>query len=102
MIETLLIAIVAAFIVILFFAIRFDLLYVNKAKARSWGIVYFVIAFFILLILFYDNNKWLILIPMLIMAWSDAIAGIIGQTMARKNIRFLLMKNPLLATLLFL
>jgi uncharacterized protein (TIGR00297 family) len=87
--KTILIAIVAAFIVILFFAIRFDLLYVNKAKARSWGIVYFVIAFFILLILFYNNNKWLILIPMLIMAWSDAIAGIMGQTFARKKYKIL-------------
>lgn len=99
--RNLLIAIVAAFIVILFFAIRFDLLYVNKAKARSWGIVYFVIAFFILLILFYDNNKWLILIPMLIMAWSDAIAGIIGQTMARKKYKILTDEKSIVGNIAF-
>ena len=56
---------------------------------------------FILLILFYDNNKWLILIPMLIMAWSDAIAGIIGQTMARKKYKILTDEKSIVGNIAF-
>ncbi|MFN7120315.1 MAG: DUF92 domain-containing protein [Saprospiraceae bacterium] len=50
---------------------------------RSWGIALFPLAYLVLLIIFRDQREFII-IPMAILAGSDAAAAIIGQLYAKK------------------
>ncbi len=50
---------------------------------RSWGIALFPIAYLILL-LAYPMQRWLIILPMMILALSDAAAAIAGHLMAKR------------------
>jgi uncharacterized protein (TIGR00297 family) len=59
-------------------------LFEEEHKRKSWGIALFPLPFLAFLFLF-EEQRWLIAFPMLILAWSDALAAIIGITSAKRH-----------------
>jgi uncharacterized protein (TIGR00297 family) len=77
--------IVSVFTGILFWAVASNKLAIDEQRQRkSWGIVIFPIAFLVLLALFGNTKPWLVIYPMLVLAWADAVAAIAGETLAKR------------------
>jgi len=75
--------IVSVFTLVLFWAVATNKLAIDEQRQRkSWGIVLFPIAFLLLLMLFGKSKPWLVIYPMLVLAWADAAAAIAGETLA--------------------
>ncbi len=75
--------IVALVIPVLFYLVYTRRLFSEANGRRSWGIALFPLAYGVLLLVF-STSRFLIVIPMAILAWSDAAAAISGQLFARK------------------
>lgn len=58
-------------------------LFEEEQKRKSWGIALFPLPFLAFLFLF-EEQRWLISFPMLILAWCDAVAAIVGIALAKK------------------
>jgi uncharacterized protein (TIGR00297 family) len=77
--------IVAVFTLLLFWAVASNKLAIDENRQRkSWGIVLFPIAFLVLLAFFGKTKPWLVIYPMLVLAWADAAAAIAGETLAKR------------------
>ena len=69
-----------AFTFIDYFAIRKNLLKVmHGSKRRSYGTVFYPISFIILTATLWENQKFILIVSMLIMALADATAAIVGE-----------------------
>jgi uncharacterized protein (TIGR00297 family) len=68
---------------ILLFLVATGRLFSEAGGRRSWGIALFPIAYLALLWLFPDQ-RLLIVLPMGLLAISDAVAALVGQTLARR------------------
>ncbi|MBK8847336.1 MAG: DUF92 domain-containing protein [Bacteroidetes bacterium] len=95
------VCIVASFTIILFFAVRKKLFQLDQAHHRSWGIFFFVLAFLILIVLCHPHSNYLIFYPMIIMAWSDSVAGLVGIKFSKKYFQPISEKKSLLGCLAF-
>lgn len=83
--QWLLAAIVAGVTCLLFWAVATNKLAIDQNRSRkSWGIVLFPIVFLILLALFGKSKPWLVVYPMLVLAWADAAAAVVGETFAKQ------------------
>ena len=83
--QWLLAAIVAGFTGLLCWAVATNKLAIDESRSRkSWGIVLFPIAFLLLLAFFGRSKPWLVIYPMLVLAWADAAAAIVGETFAKR------------------
>jgi uncharacterized protein (TIGR00297 family) len=69
--------------VLLFFLVARGKLFKEERGRKSWGIVLFPLPYLFLLTVFPDH-RWLIAVPMLILAWSDAAAAIAGTLFAKR------------------
>lgn len=70
---------------LLFWAVATNKLAIDEQRQRkSWGIVIFPIAFLVLLALFGKTKPWLVIYPMLVLAWADAVAAITGEILAKR------------------
>lgn len=70
------------FIVINFIAIQLGLLKgMHGTHRRTYGTVYYPLSFLILVVLFWDSAPYLISISILILAFSDAAAAIVGENL---------------------
>lgn len=70
-----------------FLAIRFDFFKgMHNTKRRTYGTVFFPLAFIILLLLCWENHKIVLFISMLIMAISDASAAIVGENIKHPHV----------------
>jgi uncharacterized protein (TIGR00297 family) len=67
------------FTVFNFFAIEKNLLPGIHIDRQNYGTVYYPFSFFVLILLFWEGNKVIIIISMLIMALGDAMAAIVGR-----------------------
>jgi uncharacterized protein (TIGR00297 family) len=68
---------------LLLFFVGKGYLFKEESGRKSWGIALFPIPYFLLL-MFCDQQRGLIALPMLILAWSDALAAISGKLFAKK------------------
>lgn len=68
---------------LLFFLVATGRLFTEVSGRRSWGITLFPLAYLVLLLLF-PRERGLIVVPMAILALSDAAAAVIGQLFAKK------------------
>lgn len=76
---TVLTYIVAGAAVLLFILVGGGVLFREESGRRSWGIALFPLPYLVLLVLFPDaEQRWLIALPMLILAVSDALAAVVG------------------------
>lgn len=57
---------------------------IDKRDRRNFGIVYYPVAFLIVVLLFWNMNKFIISISFLIFSLSDAFAGLIGSLSKNK------------------
>jgi uncharacterized protein (TIGR00297 family) len=60
------------------------MLFVEESGRRSWGIALFPLAYLLLLALF-PQQRWLIAMPMAVLALSDASAALVGKTLALRH-----------------
>ncbi len=67
---------------------------------RSWGIVWFAVAYLLLLI--FAEERFFIVVPMAILALSDAMAAIVGQLFARRFFQLTGDKKSLIGSCAFL
>ena len=78
--KTPLIVISILFALINYFAIRFGFLKsMHNTLRTTYGTVFYPIAFILLLLLFWENHKIILVISVLIMAVADAAAAIVGE-----------------------
>ncbi len=76
-----LLAISSVFFLLNFWAIRRKhLASYNFTKRASWGTAYYPLAFMILLLAFWDEQKNILFLSFAIMAFADPVAGTIGVT----------------------
>lgn len=68
---------------LLLFFVGKGYLFKEESGRKSWGIALFPIPYILLLFCF-SHQRGLIALPMLILAWSDALAAIIGKLFAKK------------------
>jgi uncharacterized protein (TIGR00297 family) len=79
---TLLTLVVAAAAILLFALVGTGLLFREESGRRSWGIALFPLPYLALLLLFPDvEQRWLIALPMLVLAVSDALAAVVGTAL---------------------
>ncbi len=69
--------------IILIYLVWKGILFEEEHKRKSWGIALFPLPFIAFLLLF-EDQRWLISFPMLILAWSDALAAIVGIALAKR------------------
>lgn len=81
----LLIVVVTPATVALLFLVAKGYLFRGDDGRRSWGIALFPVAYLVLLV-FFPENRRLIVIPMAILAICDAAAAFAGQTLARSYV----------------
>lgn len=80
--SVLLILTAAAAVLITFYFVKNDILIsVHEGYRKSWGILFFPLAYFTLLILWSGTDKWVITASLLIAAFSDSFAAVIGGMM---------------------
>ncbi len=78
------------FIIVNFAAERFDLLKgMHGTNRRSYGTVYYPLAFLILVLLFWNETPAIISISILVLAISDAAAAIVGGNLSSPHNYFL-------------
>lgn len=70
---------------ILFLAVRQQWLVADIYNRPSWGIALFPLSFFILWVIFGNNQPWLVIYPMLVLTFADAGAAIVGGLFAKKK-----------------
>jgi uncharacterized protein (TIGR00297 family) len=71
------------FIVVNYGAIRFGLLKgMHGTNRQSYGTVYYPLSFLILVLLFWDSAPFIISVSILILAFSDAAAAIVGENLS--------------------
>jgi len=71
--------VVAASALLLLALVGTGVLFREEGGRRSWGIALFPLPYLVLLLLFQDSEqRWLIALPMLILAVSDALAAVLG------------------------
>ena len=73
----LLIIIVGAVLPILFFLVQYRFFTDESQGGKSWGIVYFTLSYLGLLVLFPEKHE-LVFFPMLVLAFADGFATIVG------------------------
>jgi uncharacterized protein (TIGR00297 family) len=79
----LLIYLVATFEILLIYLVASGKLFADNKSKKSWGIALFPIPYLALLY-FFENERELIFLPMIILAVSDAFACIVGTLTAKK------------------
>lgn len=71
--------IVAGAALLLFVLVGTGVLFREDSGRKSWGIALFPLPYLVLLLLFTDpEQRWLIALPMLVLAVSDALAAVVG------------------------
>jgi uncharacterized protein (TIGR00297 family) len=71
--------IVAASALLLLALVGTGVLFREEGGRRSWGIALFPLPYLVLLLLFKEpEQRWLIALPMLVLAVSDALAAVVG------------------------
>jgi uncharacterized protein (TIGR00297 family) len=60
----------------------------EKTGRKSFGILYFAVAFFFLAFFFGDNRPHLVFYSLMVLAWSDGLATVIGYGMGRRVLAF--------------
>ncbi|MDZ7262585.1 MAG: hypothetical protein ONB05_10830, partial [candidate division KSB1 bacterium] len=84
--KTPLIVISLIFIVFNFLAVQFGLMKgMHGTERRTYGTVFYPIAFLLLVILCWDHYKLVLIVSMLIMALADALAAMVGETVAHPH-----------------
>ncbi|MBN1352932.1 DUF92 domain-containing protein [candidate division KSB1 bacterium] len=84
--RTPLLLIAAAFAIVNAFAIRFNFLKgMHSTNRHTYGTVFYPLAFILLLLLFWENHKAVLIISVLIMAIADALAAIVGENIAHQH-----------------
>lgn len=78
------------FTVFNFMALRKNLLPGIHIDPRNLGTVYYPFSFFILVLLFWEHYKVVILAALLVMAIADAAAAIVGNSFSRPHLYFLI------------
>ena len=68
---------------------------------RSFGIIYFAIAFFILVYFFGDEKPYLVYYPLAILAWGDGLATIVGFSVGKNIYSFSSEKKTVEGSLAF-
>ena len=82
------------FTVINYIAIKFNLFKgMHGTKRPTYGTVYYPLAFLILLLLFWPGYKIIVQLSMLILAFADAFAAIIGEQIKQPH-KYFLTKDP--------
>ncbi len=89
-------------VIISFLIIKYDFLpAIHEKKRKSWGVLYFPLAFFLLLILFNDSFNWIIFSSLLILAVSDSLAAITGTFLSKKQFRLTSDKKSIIGSSFF-
>lgn len=70
--------------IVLLLLVSSGILFKEKDGRRSWGIVYFPLAYLVLLVLF-SAQPTIIFFSMMILAWCDAMAATAGIVWSQKN-----------------
>jgi uncharacterized protein (TIGR00297 family) len=84
------IALAVVFIAVNYAAIRFGLLKgMHGTNRRSYGTVYYPLSFLILVLLLWDTAPFIISVSILILAFSDAAAAIVGENLASAHTFYL-------------
>jgi uncharacterized protein (TIGR00297 family) len=77
---TVLTVVVAASAMLLLVLVGTGMLFREESGRKSWGIALFPLPYLALLLLFPEmSERWLIAIPMMILALSDALAAVVGK-----------------------
>ena len=76
--QGLLLTIVGVAAIAIYIALRRGWLAANHVDRKSWGILYFVLAYWLLLAIVWQH-VWLIVLPMLVMATADPVAAAVGE-----------------------
>lgn len=69
---------------VLFYLVASGRLFSAENGRKSWGIALFPLAYLVLLFVF-PNDRWLIGLPMAILAVSDAVAAVVGHLGGRSH-----------------
>lgn len=78
--------IVAGAAVLLYGLVRSGVLFREADGRPSWGIALFPVPYLVLLLLFRDaDERWLVALPMLILAVSDALAAVVGTLVRTRS-----------------
>lgn len=74
----------SAILIITFIAVKSNL-FVNivTIKRKNWGIVFLALSYTILLFLFPGGNSWIVTLSLLILAFADSAAALIGNNFAK-------------------
>lgn len=70
--------------IVLLLLVSSGILFKEKDGRRSWGIVYFPLAYLVLLI-FYSSQPIVIFFSMMMLAWCDAMAAVAGILWSQRN-----------------
>lgn len=97
---TILCWIVAVVEILLIYLVATRKLFSEIDGRRSWGIAFFPLAY--VLLLFFAPDRFLIVVPMAILAVSDALAAIVGKLFARRFFQLTGDRKSLLGSLAFL
>lgn len=68
-------------------AVAAGLLKDDASGRRSWGMVYFVIAYIVLLWFFRHSRPDLVFYPMAVLAWADGLATVVGERFGKRRFR---------------
>lgn len=86
-----------------FAAVKFRLFSeIDSIGRESWGIFFLAFSYFLLLIFFIENNREIIFISMIILAFSDAFAALAGNNFARRFYTLTSDKKSYLGSAVFL
>lgn len=70
---------------ILFLLIKWDLIAsIENRKRKSWGILFIAVTYIFLSLIWCSENCWVVFLSLLILALSDAFAGIIGSRYSKQ------------------
>ena len=76
----------AIFTIITFVTVHLGILKsIHGTKRKSYGTVYYPLALFLLILLFWEVNPKILSISMLILALADAAAGIVGENLPKPH-----------------
>ncbi|UCF63226.1 MAG: DUF92 domain-containing protein [bacterium] len=80
-----LLAISAFFTLFNFIALQYNLLPGIHIERNNYGTVYYAFSFFVLILLFWEGHKVVIIASMMIMAVGDALAAIVGKKVRKSH-----------------
>lgn len=81
------------FIIFNYFALRKNLLPGIHIDRQNYGTVYYALSFFILILIFWEGYKIIIIAGMMVMAVGDAAAAIVGRTVSHPHSYVLIKDN---------